>query len=75
MKKLSPITSGAYSCDSHAMLDILKMANYKDALTVAINIMQTKREGNIDENIYIQLKTQYKLYCFDLGIDTGYFKG
>jgi hypothetical protein len=75
MKNLSPITSGAYSCDSHAMLDILKMANYKDALTVAINIMQTKRELNIDEDTFINLKTKYKLYCFDLGIDTGYFKG
>ena len=33
------------------------------------------REEKIDKDTYINLKSKYKLYCFDLGIDTGYFKG
>ena len=75
MKSETSFTSRAYSSKRDAILDIFNIVKYKDALTVAINIMLTKREGNIDEDTFIELKTKYKLYCFDLGIDTGYFKG
>ena len=75
MKSETSFTSRAYSSKRDAILDIFNIVKYKDALTVAINIMLTKREGNIDEDTFIELKTKYKLFCFDLGIDTGYFKG
>jgi hypothetical protein len=75
MKKQTSITQRAYISRRDAILDIFNIVNYKDALSVAINIMITIRESNIDEDTFIELKTTYKLYCFDLGIDTGYFKG
>ena len=75
MKKQTSITQRAYTSRRDAILDIFNIVNYKDALSVAINIMITIRESNIDKDTLIELKTTYKLYCFDLGIDTGYFKG
>ena len=75
MESETLFTQRAYTSRRDAILDIFNIVKYKDALTVAINLMLTKRQGNIDEDTFIELKTTYKLYCFDLGIDTGYFKG